>query len=68
MGADGTHGGDLLLGSEPLFDEDLLAVDHTHVHGEMLEVASELASGSADGDDAGVHFGRDALRDLDGLV
>lgn len=68
VGADGTHGGDFLLGSEPLLDEDLLAVDHSQVHGEMTEISGELASGAANRHDASVHFAGDALGNLNILV
>lgn len=68
VAADGSDSGDLLLGSEPLLDEDLLAVKHTQIHSQVTEVTDELASGAADSHHSGANLARYPLGDLDRLV
>lgn len=68
MTADGSHSSNFLLGSEPLLDQDLLAIHHSHVHRQMTEVASQLASRSANRHDASIDLGGHAFRYLHRLI
>jgi hypothetical protein len=68
VAADGTHGSDLLLGSEPLLNHDLFAVDHANVHCQVTEIASELSSWAADRDNASVDLAADTFREFNNLV
>ncbi|GMT19707.1 hypothetical protein PFISCL1PPCAC_11004, partial [Pristionchus fissidentatus] len=54
VGNNGADGGDLLAGSEPLADTDLVVslLDLLHLHVEVTEVSSEGSAGSSDVDDA----------------
>lgn len=68
MTADCANSSNLLLCAEPLLNEQLLFVQHSHVHGQMTEVPGQLASGAANGDHTGIDLAGNALGELDGLV
>jgi len=66
--ADGAHGGQLLLGAEPLLHLQGALVGHVHVQGQVLEAALQGAAGASDGHHTGLHGGLDILGDLHALV
>lgn len=54
VSADGAHGGDLLLGTEPLLNLDLLLADLVDVDASVLEAALESTARALDSHDSGL--------------
>uniref|UniRef100_A0A182KID9 Secreted protein n=1 Tax=Anopheles christyi TaxID=43041 RepID=A0A182KID9_9DIPT len=66
--ADGTDGGQFLLGTEPLLHRYLLAVHLENVDGQMAEVLDELSARALHRYDTGTHLHRHILWDGHRLV
>lgn len=68
MTANCADSSDLLLCAEPLLNEQLLFVQHSHVHSQVTEVPGEFAPWTSNGDHTGTNLSGNALGELNSLV